>query len=94
MAYCSIVCSHEPYELSSIELTQKIRGRFGSVVELQNYILDRSVLQAEAELNAAPTKLLYTLLSVFLSFDCGHCYHDLCQKMGLCAFDTCSTATV
>lgn len=57
---------HEPYTLSSIELTQKIVGHFRSVVELQNYILDSSVLQAEAELNAARTKLLYTLVSVFL----------------------------
>lgn len=58
--------NHRPYSLSSIELTQNIIGKFNTVVELQHYILQDSLMQAEMQLKIARRELIYTLLTVML----------------------------
>lgn len=58
--------NHRPYSLSSIELTKKIVGKFSTVVDLQRYILEDSLIQAELQLKTAQRELLYTLLAAIL----------------------------
>lgn len=58
-----------PYHLKGTELTTEISKRFSTVVEFQNYLLDRSMVAATNERNIAKKSLIInsfiTLISLF-----------------------------
>ncbi len=57
----------QPYSMTGPQLTQAIVGKFSTVVDLQNYILQYSVDAARQELQQAKKKLLYAILIVLVS---------------------------